>query len=398
MKFRSFLAVALVLLLFEMLPACSPEPANSGKWINCGDYTGVFSEEGYYYSTLHNCLYFLDVDNGINACLCSKIACPHDSDPDSVALFECEARVNTFGSFDGFFWNDGLYYIETDAYGTHLYKRNADGTGLQLVMTLCEKYLKEQKSVNVYASYCVDGYMYYRAEVNGSIKTESGTMIDTEKILLVRTDLRAKKEEEILSATPDVDLQICGLSGDGIIYSKMVMPRNSDHEDYREELHAAKIQLIHLDLNTGEGTLLMEKIRSEDFYVLAVVGNEVLYAIAENGQTVVRTLDLHSGKDTLAYTIKNLVYINEDFGLRMDEETEIRYFVDLKTGKDLPTAFAGQSIHVQNVSGEGVILTRGVRGEGNSIKSRIYFYVSFESLKDGLQEEDAVNFYIRGRS
>ena len=73
-------AFVLALLFFVMLlPGCAEEPVSSG-WEQCtGGNAGIFTAEGYYYTSPRKLLYFLDVDNGINVCLCSKIGCTHGS-------------------------------------------------------------------------------------------------------------------------------------------------------------------------------------------------------------------------------------------------------------------------------------------------------------------------------
>ena len=68
--------------------------------------------------------------------------------------------------------------------------------------------------------------------------------------------------------------------------------------------------------------------------------------------------------------------------------------VDLKTGKDLPTEFAGQRLTVRSASDDGVVIVRRLQKEGESGSTTIYSYFTLESLKDGLQEADAIDFYI----
>lgn len=39
---------------------------------------GAFSEHGYYYTTPQGILYFLDIANGGNVALCSRVGCKHE--------------------------------------------------------------------------------------------------------------------------------------------------------------------------------------------------------------------------------------------------------------------------------------------------------------------------------
>jgi hypothetical protein len=67
---------------------------------------------------------------------------------------------------------------------------------------------------------------------------------------------------------------------------------------------------------------------------------------------------------------------------------------DLQAKAFLPNDFSGDSLSIGTVSEDGFILLRGIR-EGNSIKERIYCYVTFIALEDGLQEADLMPFYTR---
>ena len=377
----------LALLFFVMLlPGCSDKPFSSGGKQCYSGRDGIFVDEGYYYTSPRKLLYFLDVYNGINVCLCSKIGCSHESD--------CEANIEGFLVC---YWDGHIYYTKTDNYGCHLYRRNADGTGEQYIMQLCKEYTEAKKVVGSPSTYYIDGIIYYNSQISSVSSTDSGNLTSGEFEVLRRVDLRTNTEEEILSYPVGQAMAIKAARGDGILCLRYQFP-SRDEENYEELLSKVKYELVQLDVTSGHMEVLMEKTRAEGFAIKTVIGNTVIYEIMENGHNVVRSLNLETGKDTYHYAMGYLhTVINEDYGFRLagdSVENQQYLLIDMKTGMDMPTEFQGQTLTVKNVSSKGMILARAVRNQDGSGFKRILSYVTYESLKDGLQAEDAIDFFI----
>ena len=396
---KSVLAVFLVLLFsVVLLPGCAEKPVSRG-WEQCagGGRDGIFVDEGYYYTVSPGYLYFMDVNSGVNVCLCSKVGCTHNSNKNNPEE-HCEARI---GGTLVCYWDGGIYYVETSNYGSHLYRRNADGTGEQQIMQLSKEYTEAQKEVGAPSTWFADGIIYYSTTISDVSVTEDGSFSAGESQIIKRIDLRTKTEVEILSVPIETIIRIVAIRPDALLCLRYQFP-DRDDEQYEDLLGKVKYELIQLDTATGQIHVIMEKMREDGFKLITVSGNTALYEITENGQRVARSLDLNTGNDKLLYATENLAAINEDYGIRLTGGSieNMQYIlVDIKSGKDLPTEFKGQRLTVQSVSDDGVILLRTLRKDGESTSTRILSYFTLESLKDGLQEQDAIDFYIiRGQS
>lgn len=385
----------LALLFFAMLlPGCAEKPV-SRVWEQCagGGRDGIFVDEGYYYTVSSGYLYFMDVNSGVNVCLCSKVGCTHNSNKNNPEE-HCEARLN--GDLVCY-WKSGIYYTKTDNYGCHLYRRNSDGTGEQHIMQLCKEYTEAQMEVGNPETWFVGDSIYYLSAINSVSVTEDGYLSAVDTRVVKRINLQTKKEEEILSVPAEIQIRIVAVRPDGLLYLRYQYP-DRDADNYEELLSEVKFELIHLDTATGESNVLLEKNKGEIFRSITVIGNTYLYCVTENGQEAVHSLDLNTGKDSFLYEILDLGnIINENYGLRLTGGSleNMQYIlVDLKTGKDLPTEFAGQRLTVRSASDDGVVIVRRLQKEGESGSTTIYSYFTLESLKDGLQEADAIDFYI----
>ena len=65
--------LVLVLLFCAMLSGCVAEHTDSGWSEGIDGHDGIFTGEGSYYTDFSGYLHFLDVNNGVNVCLCSKV-------------------------------------------------------------------------------------------------------------------------------------------------------------------------------------------------------------------------------------------------------------------------------------------------------------------------------------
>ena len=395
MRYRKYMLVMLMLLsLVLLLTGCRKESAEGG-WAVWGDARGAFSEDGYYYTSKYGCLYFFDVSNGNSVCLCSKFNCSHDSDLEGGSRYACDAYLGVY-PFNGFFRDGRLYYVTNDAlYGPYLYRRNADGTGVQKLFPLGHDYISQDTSVEIYSYQCVGNWLFYELSLVKIASDESGGTVFTKaNTLLMRMDLLTGTEELLLSVDADVSLKPRAVGSNSVIYSQLLCHRVTEGEDRQEVLKPYKIQVMRLDLNTKESKQLLEAAWGDGLSILTVKDDKLWYTMGIGEQGACRQYDLKTGKDTVLFPASTLTYINEGFGIRLDEGTGQSYLVDMKTGKDLPTEFAQDSLYVQNVSDKGVVILRTQLGEGTSVKGRTYFYYTFESLKDGLQETDGM--YISG--
>ena len=120
--------LVLLLALMLLLAGCSNNVQNNhsertSHWYPRRD-TNSFSDAGYYYTDHDGQLCFLDLKNGGNVILCSKVACLHSKEPDVLKRRECETLI---GADSMFFWDGKLYYTKIDTYGYQLYRRAAEG-------------------------------------------------------------------------------------------------------------------------------------------------------------------------------------------------------------------------------------------------------------------------------
>ena len=194
------LTLALAVLFILCAAGCSKEVESSPwertmRW-NPGRSASTFSDEGYYYHDHKGQLCFLDLKNGGNVVLCSKVACLHWDEPDIFKRRECEAIT---GADSMFFWDNSLYYIAQDVYGYQLYRRAADGTAEEHIMTMGKDYISKDTSMDIWSFALAEGILYYYGQVCDDIQisqNEIHSQLSYE--VICRVDLRARKETEII--------------------------------------------------------------------------------------------------------------------------------------------------------------------------------------------------------
>lgn len=394
------LIVTMVLLLFSsaLLTGCKANPIVSSEWQTIDGEGGLFAEGGYYYASYSDFLYFLDISNGNDVCLCSKIGCIHDTKP-GYPEEHCEARLTGILVC---YWDSGIYTIDAHNYGCYLYRRNADGTGEQQVMELCVEYKEAQKEVANLKTLFADGYIYYVASIQGITEENGAIVSETESYVLKRIDLHSKKEEEILSSPKELSISLVAARGNSVLYTEWYIP-DHNRDNYLDAIMNSVEKLILLDINTGERKVILEKKYSQGYEIEAVVDNKILYSTLESGtlddgQWACRSLNIDTGEDTLLHHM-DIDYINEHLGWRLvlDSENELGWayiLVDLKTGKDLPMEFSG-NISILNMSESIAIVFRSEPKTDGSGSVRILSFCTLDSLMDGLQMEDLIDFYIR---
>lgn len=372
-----------------------------GGWVGTRSFStsSVFTEDGYYY-IMDGSLFFLDVSNGINIPLCNKIGCKHiDMGYESGNPLSCEALI-TNGNIAGFY--DGhLYFARYEEEGYVLYRRNADGTGEERLLVLCEEYVAAQKAVDFPAFFMGDGYLYYQANIISVSVPQPGVEAgEISEVVIMQLDLRTMKEATVISFVAESSISLTAHRRDALIY----IDQYFDPEYYtldifdpkRDELTQESIYKVYfMDVSTGEKTLIMEKPWADNFGIILISGDTMLYRIREGEEYITYSRDLKTGEDKQLYN-GDIAYLNEDycFTFILEGETEKYTLMNLKTGQLLPTAYQAITLYLHDIGDKGIILIRRVTQDDSS-RVRIYSYIAFADLADGLQEEDFVDFYTK---
>ena len=376
------------------MPANTPTEIDKMDWVWASNENGAFSDVGYYYLTSEGFLYFLDTENALSVCLCSKVGCLHDKEEDPFKREECEAKLSGAGSITPvFYWDGGLFYVEADAYGTHLYRRNADGSGMTKVSTLGSQYTKEQKSVELFSFAIADGCLYYDAEVDSVVQDETGAgVVQRELCYIGRVNLQTGKDETLFSDANNY-LMLCAAASDAVlILSKGQPDLPVDDPGYAEALLNESAELLFWNGANGEPAQVFQKTIRQCSNITLVADGYVFYKGSAKESIATYRYDLRTGAEEKV-SDSAIRHINGRYALRMDNAGIWKVY-DLQAKAFLPNDFSGDSLSIGTVSEDGFILLHGIR-EGNFIKERIYCYVTFVSLEDGLQEADLMPFYTR---
>ena len=277
------------LLLCLLLCACGQKPSSGSSRLR---RSGVFSESGYYWSEL-DILKYTDLSAGTTVCLCQKVGCSHTD------IDVCEAYVDVGIQGELFYWNDGVYYIMDDQYGMQLCRRNADGTGLSVVTTLCKDYMEENEEIscNFQDGVILDGKLYYCTSVYAVVETEP-QVFTSENIydLINCVDLRTGKEETLVKKDGG-RLNLAGLQ-DGVLYYEETDLGDTSAENYTDTMGELPSRLNRYDLSTGETATVLEK-KLDDFRgVEAIIGSKVYYLDTTAEGKVYRCYDMKDGADT----------------------------------------------------------------------------------------------------
>ena len=390
------LTLILSLILCLSLFACRNKPAISSDWVPAVQQKGCFSDTGYYFLSSEGLLHYTDLSSGTTVSLCPKVGCHHE---DSEI---CDGRIGGGGK-NMFFWSDGLYYLDSDAYGFHLFRRNADGTALSKVLTLCKDYMEELGQVNVVIQFAVavDGLLYYEAELSSF--ADSGSELAAEDVASVirRIDLRTGKEETLLEDKEN-NLQLLCARTDGFLYSSVKQLHLEDYptsEDYAAEAGKQMNRFYQWDDSAEEPKLLFEKPVGEcAAHQNQIGGNKILCATTSYENEVLTytyyTYDLATEAYSQMYKglIDILIAGRYRYSRASMQQRDQWVLEDLESGKQLPCVqfYDGNCyIRLQCASAKGTVLTRQSKGGGE----RIYFYIPTEALADGLQLEDCLDFY-----
>ena len=397
-RFAKGIALCLVLLMSLSLFGCTEKPPatiapipgwdDGSSWVLSRYQGGVLSDEGYYYAN-NGMLYFADTSNGIEVCLCSKPGCLHEKGTPEEQE-DCDANLNGSAFMPMFFWNDHLFYVIQDLYGTHVYRRNADGTAQAVVADLGTQYTKERKNVELFYYVHWGDCLYYTAMVQSVVVSEEAEASVVDMTYIGRLNLKTNKEEILLELEHE-SLTLNAVCPEGLLFS-YYEDAEIDYEDenYRDQLHKTPSYVQFYDFETKEITTILSRTYQEISGVRAVRSSKIYYPRSIGYHYEVWEYDMTTGNDRKVCVDDKDVQIDGRLVIKNVDGVSVLYY--LPAGEFLPTAFAGERLGVDTVSDDAAILKRTLFEGGRSTRT-VYCYVKLADLADGLQEEDALDLY-----
>ena len=359
---------------------------NDGWALNTNSaFFGVVVDDGYYYLAEDMILRYLDMNVGTSVVLCSKIPCSHSNG-------SCEAFLSDYASQEKmFWWNDGLYYIESNGHNVSLLmRRNATGMAEEVVARLGESLMGSDREVSVAEFVIADGWMYYLAETFAVMQLADGSLMSTkDKSYLCRVNLNSGKDS-VLVEYSDGYLRLVTARADAMIYVEYDTPEFELQLDdqgmliypdgYYEDLAKSPANLMRWDEATGQSTLLLERTNETLDSVKAYGGNVIF--VEENHEHRY-AYDLQTGQLSELDMISGAL-INETYMLHF--EGGVHSIKNMKTGKTYPIELGGGTARVHAVSDKWLILR--VRIEGIDT----VYYIPMDAIADGIQRSDATAF------
>ena len=397
-RFAKGIALCLVLLISLALFGCAEEPPatiapitdwdDDNSWAMARFYsTSALSNEGYYFP-VDGMLYFADTSNGIAVCLCSKPGCLHEKGtPQEQEL--CDAQLQGANP-PMFFWNDHIFYLGSDQYGPHVYRRNADGTALTVVADIGSRYVEEKKALLINDSVFFGDCFYYSAQVTSLVLEEGVENVVVDLNYIGRFNPKTNKEEILLTIDHEA-VYLTAVCPEGmLIYYSEDIDADYEDEDFREQMNAAPAYVQFYDFETKETTTILSRTRQEIQSVSAVRGRKLYYTRSVENAGVIWEYDMKTGSDRQVSNTSGGSQIDGRLVFKKVDGISVLYH--LPTGQFLPTAFAGEHLKAVCVSKDAVILQRTLY-EGGRGTSAVYCYVKLADLADGLQEEDVLDLY-----
>ena len=396
-KHRFFAAVLALALLFCLFGCSREKPV--GDWQGEGYRATAFSDEGYYYLNTDGLLCFLDIKNGGNVILCSKVGCPHT---DSRGIAQgCEAdlsRVSTPFNVMGF-WNGYLYYIENSMYGETVFRRNADGTAKKEIAILGEEYIGKDSSVQADGMIIADGYLYYSMVIYKVEEIEPGHSNSSPgRYALCRIDLATGNEEEI--AIEEGTIYLAAAKGDTIVYFSYDDPPSNLDPDFDESMLNYPVQMKQWDQKSRTVKVLMETRVYERGIFRELSGNRIRISKydKELAQHIHTYYDLTTGQFSepvsTAYSIQP---INSNYELHYIED-HVKKIYDIKNQRYVDSEISTDAFTIGNRCEQGFIIVDREYDTENLIYARKEYYIRTSSLADGLQKKDLLLFYMRQQS
>ncbi len=403
-KTQKTVAILLAMLLISALSACQNDPPTGPDdhsdwvWVQSDTY-GAFSDTGYYYVD-DNVLCYADIAVGESTVLCTKVGCSHSTQ-------SCDGYISVLGmTIPMFFYDDHLYYCP--AREGVVYSRNATGAELKKVGNLAEKYTKNQQGVEIESCAVADGYLYYQAGISDSVMKDGVTQVTKVMHAIGRINLTTGKDEVLVEEALDKSnekLVLCAVRGNGILVNRWSgTDVNRSDPGFSDAVKEIPIILEHWNLETGEKTILFEKTRADCIGVNMVEDGKVYFS-AKFGQVtdsmrydfnITYSYDLNTGKEELACPTYTRSHLGGKYVLCRDAETGEYQIYDMEKDQVLPCEVnePGQLV-VKNTFDRGFVvrIIEAEEGEITYNPETVFYYVSHESLADGLQEADLQYIY-----
>ena len=394
---KKWIAIVLVLLLLGSLAACSEKPAVSGGdhsdwvWVPDGITYGALTDTGFYYVNYCFLSYF-DFAANASTVLCYNAGCRHEDE-------QCDAYLRGAGNRPMYFYNDRLYYL--DVFEPTLYSRNAIGMELTKIATLGTKYLEGQKVVKIRSGAIAGGYLYYGATVSAVTVDENGNNTRRmERDYIGRVNLSTGKDEILVEEFYDNQhekLSLCAVRENEVLLSRMegMEDMNSKDPGYIEAVSKIYATKEHWNGETGETTVLFRKTIRECSGIKKISNGKMYFTThgsiqAEDaGHTY--SYDLNTGKEEKVCPYRTSYQMCGTYTQCIDAEKNVVLF-DMATGNMLPYEL-GKSAYVYNVSDKGCVIGYYAYAEDVSGQERRFYYVTLDSLADGLQEADLQYIY-----
>lgn len=387
--------IALLFLPFLLcaLSACNTSLANLGgdhaDWVHVSSDVrrGALSDQGYYYLQNNHVLSFADFASGTTVALCARVGCSHDSETCDGYLQTCDAM---------FFGNAHLYYIVNGV----LYQRSATGSNLQEVGTLGLSYIQEGNSVAVKQYALLGEHLYYMASITGTVQNDDGVYVTSQVAQCIgRVNLSNGNDEILLeNQTKDISITtLCAVKKNSVlVYERGQITLDREDPGYVEAGKTVPITLKELDLQTGETREVFKKSTQECGSVFMVFEGKVYYKALGDGSIYAR--DLTTGEENLFYTTNFPTLLGGGYILDRGSDSVEPSLISFSTQTELP--------YELNCPGPPAVRAMSEKGfvceisyvedvdEENERYTKIYYFVPYETLMDGLQEMDLKQLYV----
>ena len=394
---KKWFSIILILFLLGSLAACSEKPAVSGGdhsdwvWVRDGITYGALTDTGFYYVDYCFLSYF-DFAANASTVLCYNAGCRHEDE-------QCDAYMFAMANRPMYFFDDRLYYFSQTE--PTLYSRNAIGIDLKKIGTVGTKYIEEQKTVKIGHCAIAGGYLYYEADVYSATTDENGaSMLMVEREYVGRINLTTGKDEIIIEEIHDKQhekLILCAARANGVLLNRWEGMEEMDRKDpaYTDVLGKIPVTLEQWSGESNETTVLFRKTINECSGIKMVSGAKVYYtsysSSKEDNAGYTYSYDLNSGKTETACPHRTRWHLGGVYVQCNDLEGNV-FLYDMSAGKTLPYEL-NRTANVYNVSDKGYVMWLTVDTEDGSSKERRFYYVTLDSLADGLQEADLQYIY-----
>lgn len=391
-------ALLLIAMLMSAFTACETKPSTPQDshldwvYILSTRNQGAVTEDGYYYSA-RGVLNYADFATGKSAVLCAKPGCTHEEDNYANP---CDAEM-PFSGDQIFFENDTLYYLGDE---NVLHSRDATGSSLKEWGMLGKKFIEDRMGLIVIPLALCNGYLYYEGYIIDIKKTDGVlSTSDATSRCICRYNI-AQQKDEVLVLLEDMgyyeSIEPYAARENGLIYlyAEGLDPEQDwENVDVKKCLEARKkmpVHIKHLNLTTGETTTILTATYGDVSSVADVYNGKLYYTKSlndGNSTCEVHNYNLVTGKDTVVYTNVSPAAMGKGYWRCtkwLDAQTAEVCLYDMNAGKEVPYE-RKETFSVINRSEYGLVVFD---------KSSNRSFISYDSLADGLQEDDLEFLYI----